>query len=211
MANTDDVLCQYQAAEDRGIDLLRQLRTFVPNEEVGKEIDQQIVDETKHERLFSERLDHLEIDCQGLNNSLEDIYDLAQSYVDQKDWVKSITVQAVIEELAMATFTEHVDELDDESQTVLREIIQDEARHLEFGLRELDKVREGNEPAITAVHQKILDIFKDAFVKGTYSKEDFPIMVKTVTKAYSMHKKRLGAIGIDIPDVDMAAIASAML
>lgn len=211
MTNTDDVLCQYQAAEDRGIDLLKQLRTFAPSEEIGKEIDQQIIDETKHERLFSERLDHLEIDCQGLNNSLEDIYDLAQKCVDEKDWVKSIAIQTVIEELAMATFTEHVEELDEDSQTVLREIIQDEARHLEFGLRELDKVREGNEEKIEGIHKQVLEIFQTAFVNGSYSKEDLPIMVKTVTKAYGMHKKRLGGIGIQIPEIDVASIAAAML
>lgn len=196
----EDILCNYQKGEEKGVGLLVQLNTFAPSE-VRQEITEQIVDERKHDRLFSGRLKDLDIDCFGMNHSLEAVYDLAQECVDQKDWVSSITIQTVIEELAMATFTDRVLTLDADTQVVLREIIHDEARHLQFGLREMEKFAEGNEEKIRAIHMRVLKIFLATFNDPKHSKEDLKRLTKVVKKAYRMHKVRLGRIGVELPDI----------
>ena len=199
----DEVLCNYQKGEERGVTLLRQLKTFAP-EEVTEEIAAQIIDELKHDRLFSGRLKDLDIDCFGMNHSLEAVYDLAQECVDRKDWIQSITIQTVIEELAMATFTDHLQELDPATQEVLREIIHDEARHLAFGVRELSKIAKGNEAKIKQIHLRVLEIFIATLKDKRFTKDQIGRMNKTVVKAYTMHKTRLSRIGIKIPTVKEA-------
>lgn len=195
------VLCQYQQGEDRGVDLLKQLHAFAPNAEVAEEINLQIEDEIKHARLFAERLQHLDIDCEGLKKSLESLYDLAQQCVDRKDWVESITVQTVIEELAMATFTEHLNEQDEDTQVVMREIIEDESRHLAFGLREMAKFKEGSEARINTLHQQVVKIVTNAVKDSSYSLQERKILVKTMLKAYKMHDARLHELGLSLPPI----------
>lgn len=199
----ENVLCNYQKGEERGVWLLIQLKTFAPVD-VRKEIAAQIDDERKHDRLFSSRLKDLDIDCFGMNNSLEAVYDLAQECVNRKEWVESITIQAVIEELAMATFTEKVRELDPKTREVLLEIIHDEARHLAFGLREMAKFAKGNEEKIRRIHLKVLDIFLAVFKDSRYTLQELGRLTKTVTSAYRMHKARLSKIGLKIPTVNNA-------
>lgn len=201
----DDVLCNYQKGEERGVTLLRQLKTFAP-EEVTEEIAAQIIDELKHDRLFSGRLKDLDIDCFGMNHSLEAVYDLAQACVDRKDWAESITIQAVIEELAMATFTDHLQKLDSETQEVLREIIHDEARHLAFGIRELSKIARGNEAKIRSIHLRVLEIVMTMLKDKRFTKEQIGRMRRTAVKAYKMHKARLSRIGVEIPQVKLKEV-----
>lgn len=206
--DNDQILCNYQKGEERGVGLLRSLQNFAPNSQVAAEIGDQIIDEMKHDRLFSTRLKDLDIDCLGMNNSLEAVYDLADDCVARKDWVESITIQTIIEELAMATFTEHLRELDEKTQVVLNEIIQDEARHLQFGIRELKKIADDekysteNREKIHAMHQKVLTIFRSTFKDNSYTPEEHAQLIKTVTKAYKMHRQRLAVIGIEIPKID---------
>ncbi len=195
------VLCQYQKGEDRGVDLLKELLEFAPNEGVAQEIESQIVDEIKHARLFAERLSDLDIDCEGMKKSLESLYDLAQECVDEKDWVSSITVQSVIEELAMATFTEHLTKHDVATQEVLREIIEDESRHLAFGIREMNKFKAGNEEKINALHNKMLKLVIEALDDSSFTAVERVGMVKTMTKAYKMHSVRLKELGISLPNI----------
>lgn len=195
------VLCQYQQGEDRGVDLLRQLYSFAPNQDVAEEINLQIEDEIKHARLFAERLQDLDIDCEGLKKSLVSLYDLAQQCVDKKDWVESITVQTVIEELAMATFTEHLAEQDEGTQIVMREIIEDESRHLAFGLREMAKFKAGNEEKINALHKRVVQIVTQAVKDSSYSIQERKILVSTMLKAHKMHDARLKELGLSLPAI----------
>ncbi len=198
---TNEILCQYQKGEERGVGLLKALKTFAPNEETVREIDLQITDELKHDYLFAGRLRDLDIDCEGLKGSLNSIYDLAQKCVDEKDWVASIAIQTVIEELAMATFNHHLPELDEDSQRILRLVIQDEGRHLEFGMRELSRVIEGNEEKVRAIHLEVAEIFKASFKDNDYSAKEHKILQETVKKAYKLHKKRLATIGVKLPSM----------
>lgn len=193
------VLCQYQQGEDRGVGLLKELYTFAPNNEVAAEIAIQIEDEIKHARLFAERLQHLDIDCEGLKRSLESLYELAQECVNSKDWVASITIQTVIEELAMATFTEHLPEQDEDTQAVMREIIEDESRHLAFGIREMAKIKAGNEDKINDLHGKIVKLVMRAVTDKSYSLAERGVLVKTMLKAYKMHVARLNELGLELP------------
>lgn len=197
------VLCQYQQGEDRGVDLLKQLHDFAPNEETAAEIAVQIEDEIKHARLFAGRLSALDIDCEGLKKSLESLYELAQECVDKQDWVASITIQTVIEELAMATFTEHLPEQDEDTQMVMREIIEDESRHLAFGMREMAKIKDGNEEKINALHEKIVKLVMHAVTDSSYSVAERGVLVKTMLKAYKMHSARLKELGLDLPTVSV--------
>jgi 1,2-phenylacetyl-CoA epoxidase catalytic subunit len=204
---TQEVLCQYQKGEEKGVGLLRALKTFAPSEDVAREIDLQITDELKHDYLFAGRLRDLDIDCEGLKGSLNSVYDLAQECVDKKDWVSAITIQTVIEELAMATFNHHLPELDEDSQRILRLVIQDEGRHLEFGLRELQKVAAGNEEKIRAIHMRVAEIFKSSFKDNDYSADEHKVLQETVMRAYKLHKKRLSGIGVKLPGLfDVAAL-----
>ncbi|MDP3975733.1 MAG: ferritin-like domain-containing protein [bacterium] len=197
MAAAQHILCEYQQAEEKGVGLLRQLKTFAPTEEVAEEIAEQVEDELRHTRLFAERLKDLDIDCETLMEALAGIYDLAQECVDKKDWVRSIAIQTVIEELAMATFTNQLGKQDEETESVLREIIVDEQRHLEFGMRELNKVRQGNEEQIRDIHLKVGKIFILAFAENRLPQS----IRNTAKKAHKMHQQRLRKIGVEVPGI----------
>lgn len=208
------VMCNYQKGESQGVELLKQLKTFAPSEEVAAEIAEQIEHEKRHDQLFAERLKDLDIDCRGMNDSLVGVYDLAQECVDAKDWVSSITIQAVIEELAMSTFSEHFGEQDPETQEILKGIIAEEVLHLEFGMRELTKITQAenadeNRAKMRAIHLKVIQLLKDSFSDTSYSKTEHKILLKTAIKAYKNHKARLATIGVELPKINEALFAAA--
>ena len=197
--NITDDLCDFQQGEDRGADLLRQLATFAPTIELKQQVLLQVKDEEKHHRLFSTRLKDLNIDCLGMDGNLESLYDLAQEYVNQKDWVGAITCQAVIEELAMASFIHAYPNLDPQSQLILQEIIADERRHLAFGIEQLKTfAAQKKNKDVREVHAKIRELAKGALNDKQQTEEAREQTKQILLNAYKMHKARLHDLGIEL-------------
>src|SRR3989338_7076373 len=89
----NDSICTFTRGEEQGVHLLKELVRFAPDDDVAKELVQQIKDEVKHANLFGTKLAGLNVDCVGLKNNLQQLYDFAQKCVDEKDWSKCIAIQ----------------------------------------------------------------------------------------------------------------------
>jgi rubrerythrin len=194
----DDALCQFSKGEERGAHLLRQLLDFAPDEDVRRQVAQQVIDEERHHRLFSTRLQHLELDCEGMKKHLASLYDLAQACVDRRDWAECMAIQAAIEELAMASFGHAIKTmaLDTETRTAIMSVIADERRHLEFGmgqLRQLAATPQEREK-IRRIQEQAMALLRESAVGGYAKKE-------VLLQAYRAHQARCKAIGIDVPSL----------
>jgi 1,2-phenylacetyl-CoA epoxidase catalytic subunit len=201
----DDALCAFALGEDKGVDLLKQLLTFVPDRETAEQVIAQTTDEIKHARLFDTKLKDLDIDCNGLKKNLTQLYDYAQTCVDEKDWVKCMAVQAVIEELAMAAFTHRYPQFGKDVQKILEEVISDEKRHLEFGIRELNKYKDHQEARekMQTVHMKAAEIMLNAAREENLTAEEKKEAMTIMKKAYILHKGRLEKIGVALPKLSL--------
>jgi ribonucleotide reductase beta subunit family protein with ferritin-like domain len=201
----NDPICSFAKGEERGVHLLKQLILFAPNNEAAFELRQQIEDEVGHEEIFNTRLKDLDIDCEGLSKNLDSLYDYAQTCVDEKDWVKSVSVQAVIEELAMASFIYRYPELDEKTQIVLKKVIEDEKRHLEFCITQLAKFADSDSRARTEeVHKNAISIMRAAAEQEGLSKDQLNDAKEIMKKAYFLHYSRLKKIGIALPKVSFS-------
>jgi len=195
----NEVVCQFQRGEDRGAYLLRQWSEFAPTLEIKKAVIQQYKDEVRHANLFAGRLKDLEVSCSGLNSSLNSLYDLAQDCVDKQDWVQCVTIQVAIECLAMGSFSTVYKSCDEETKIILEEVIADEKRHLDWGLDQLNNVKDDPQhlKKIKEIQKKTSRLFNCLHLDP---------QLKEIEKAKEIHGlsrdiyiSRMNEIGIAIP------------
>ena len=200
-------LAEYAIAEDRGVSLLSEMLTFAPSEEERAAIQKQMDEEIKHSRLFDERAQALNAGETRLVDSLQKLYELGQSCVDERDWVKCITCQNMIEELAIVSFSSIYTRADEETKAVLTEIMAEENEHLDFTLEQLGKwaIDEAGRAKVKAVQDRALEICMEAFRPGQLEKEisaeEANAFKKVLWRAYQVHKERFRKIGLEVPSV----------
>jgi rubrerythrin len=198
-----NALCHFSKGEERGAHLLRQLLDFAPNDDIRQQVAQQVIDEERHHRLFSARLKHLDLDCQGLKRHLSSLYDLAQECVDRRDWTECMAIQAAIEELAMASFGHALKtlQLDDETRATILGVIADERRHLEFGMGQLQAFAQDRQgrSKIESVQREVIGLM--LHTAKTDDAADRAARAAIMLQAYRAHQARCKAIGITVPSI----------
>lgn len=182
-------ITQYAMAEEEGVLLLQKMVDFAPGDEEKQFVIDQVSDEQKHAKIFKD----LQIEEAPWYTSTRKLYELAWNVVNQKHWLKCMILQAVIEELAMHSFTESWKRADAQVKEKINEVIKDEQKHLAFATNQIKKLAKGNEELIQEVYAQLIRVIKDTMPQE--NKKFLPIL----KKAYSVHKKRLSEIGVDFP------------
>jgi len=209
-------LSQFAAAEDRGVSLLSQMLLFVPSEEERKFIVEQIKDEKKHNRLFQKRADELNVKEKFFLESLEKLYDLGQECVWERDWLKCITCQSIIEELALASFASLFQRVDEKTQKILLEIMEDEKRHLAFTFWQIEKwaVTEDMRKKVYNLQNRVLAFFIDALkpenLKRHIPKKEQADFIKVLASTYKVHRQRFSRLNMEVPRIPVALVAKVL-
>lgn len=196
-------ISEYAIAEDRGVHLLIQMQEFVPDD-ARTFLESQIVDEVKHNRLFEERALELKITEPFFLESLKELYDLGQDCVDKKDWLLCMVMQCMIEELALASFGNSAAQSDPKTRDVLKEIMEDEFRHLEFTTEEIEKYKSPeNDKKIYDLQMEVLKLFLSALkperLEKEVPKEQQADFKKGLLQTYRLHSARFKKLKIKVP------------
>lgn len=198
---------QYATFEDRGVSLLSRMLAFAPSEEEKGFLSEQVEDEKKHARIFGDLADALGIEEKFFNESLEQLYDIGQKCVDDKDWLACVTCQSVIEELAIASFSLFFQRADEKTRILLLEVIEDEKKHLAFALNQIKKWTKTNTDSkkIMQMQEKVLSLFMRALDPKHLNKrlkaEEHAHFKKILKSTYALHKQRFSSINIAVPDI----------
>lgn len=206
-------LSEYAAAEDRGVSLLTQMLEFVPGEEERKFIEGQVEDEKKHNRLFQQRADELNVEETFFLESLGKLYDLGQKCVSEGDWLKCITCQSIIEEVALASFASFFQRADEKTRKILLEIMDDEKRHLDFTFWQIRKwaVTKDAREKVFRFQELVLELFLDALKPENLAKQIPPDeqndFKKVLTQTYKLHRQRFSRLKMEVPGIPMRYLA----
>ena len=198
-------ISEYALAEDRGVQLLIQMQEFVP-EDARAFLESQIKDELKHNRLFEERAVELNMTEPFFLESLKELYDLGQDCVDQKDWLLCMVMQCMIEELALASFGNSAAQADPRTREILKEIMDDEFKHLEFTADEIQKYNQSpaDSGKIYDLQKRVLQLFISALMperldRDVPKKEQQADYKKSLLQTYRLHCARFKKLKIKVP------------
>lgn len=200
-------ISQYAISEDMGVSLLSQMLAFTPGKEEHKFLESQIKDEIKHNRLFAQRADELGVEEEFFQDSLRQLYAFGQECVSKKDWLLCVTCQSVIEELAFASFSAFYKRADKKTREFLVEIIEDEKRHLEFALLQINKWTKTDEDRrkILDLQRRVVQILLGALhphnLNRLFTAADQKYLKKVLKTTYAMHQERFKKINIEIPKI----------
>ena len=206
-------LSEYAMAEDKGVSLLSQMLTFTPTEEEHKFILDQVEDEKKHNRLFQERADELNVEEKFFLKSLDELYEIGQECVNEKDWLKCVSCQNIIEELAIASFSSIYTRADDKTREILNEIISDEKRHLDFTLWQIEKwaTTPEKKKVVMDLQQRVIDLFLKALkpenLEREVPEEERDGFKKVLKNTYLIHRQRFSRLHMDIPKIPLKYLA----
>jgi 1,2-phenylacetyl-CoA epoxidase catalytic subunit len=141
------VLCNYCVGETIALEGASGLITFAPNRTSKIFLSTQVVDEGRHVEVFLHRLrelgvadPELEIERRADRNLLEFRKRLLE-LIAQQDWEAALFAQNVIlEGMEFAVFNAHAENADPVTGAILRGVVRDERRHIEFGEASLERL-----------------------------------------------------------------------
>ncbi len=133
------IVQQFYFGESDGAKLVQALPAFAPGQHEKEFCKYWKQDEEKHDRLFHGILHEYALVPSGFNVLFEGLFGIAWQCVAEKDWVKCMTIAAVIETIALEAGIYLHENGDEPVQKILEEIIPDEKKHLAFSRTELQK------------------------------------------------------------------------
>jgi 1,2-phenylacetyl-CoA epoxidase catalytic subunit len=141
------VLCNYCVGETVALEGSSGLIAFAPNRTSKIFLSTQAVDEGRHVEVFLHRLRELgvadpdlEID-RRVDRSLLEFRKRLLEFIAQQDWEAALYAQNVIlEGMEFVVFNAHADDADPVTAEILRGVLRDERRHIEFGEASLERL-----------------------------------------------------------------------
>jgi 1,2-phenylacetyl-CoA epoxidase catalytic subunit len=154
---------QFYFGEADGARLISHLSAFAPSKHEAEFCKVWQADENKHETLFAGIIEEYEIkqETAKQNPLFNGIFTIAWDCVKEKDWVKCITISAVIENIALEAGNYICEHGDKPVQEVIAKILPDEQKHLGFSNQQLKKhATEGTIRAQKRTKKKIRHVLK---------------------------------------------------
>ena len=173
------IVSQFYCGEHDGAALIHELAPFAPGTHEKQFCSFWEADEQKHDRLFGS-IAHLypAVSSEKKFNSLiGGIFSIAWDCVHEKDWVKCMTIAAVIEHIALAGGEYLLKHGDQQVQQIVLQILPDERKHLAFSeqqLRELLRVRK-NKKKVEQVLFRLKRLSFSLGKKGLFQSYDISI------------------------------------
>jgi 1,2-phenylacetyl-CoA epoxidase catalytic subunit len=192
---------QFYFGEADGAKLIHELPAFAPTLHEKEFCKVWEADETKHETLFSAILDEYNINQESAkqNPLLNGIFTIAWDCVKQQDWVKCMTISAVIENIALEA-GKYIHQFGDKPvQEVIDQILPDEEKHLAFSKQQLKKhTTNGTKKTNAIAKRKIENVLKRVKLlsfhlgkKNLFTKHD-RIVANRADKRFVEQLKKMG-------------------
>jgi 1,2-phenylacetyl-CoA epoxidase catalytic subunit len=160
---------QFYFGEADGAKLVHELPTFAPTIHEKEFCKVWESDEKKHEVLFAAILDEYNINRDSAKQSplFDGIFKIAWQCVEEKDWVKCMTISAVIENIALEA-GHYIHEVGDKPvQEVIDQILPDETKHLAFSNQQLKlHATNGTKETNKKAKKKIQQVLKKVKLLG---------------------------------------------
>jgi rubrerythrin len=165
-------------------------------------ITKQMKEEEGHAKIFTNQLKKFNFEETPLYATLQQFYEFCQECVNNKDWVACITCQAALEELAMASFGEFYNRVDDkETQEILLKVIEEERQHLAFCMDQLQKFVKNKETKekIEQTQRMIVQVLAKGVMFTTLTSDQRNAAIKVLKQAHTMHTNKMKTLNIDFP------------
>jgi 1,2-phenylacetyl-CoA epoxidase catalytic subunit len=211
-------LLQVVFGEVSAIDYCKTIAEFAPTQEAKEFLLQQQKEEEKHLDMLTSYL----VERKGADTSLvylvKRLDDIIREHITNKDYVQSIFLQHFfVEGLNVSLLKELEHHADGELSELVREILNDEVRHVEFGVRELRRILEEDTSNIIRkelaksqrkiTYTAILLFFKTALDLKRMSLPLPEALAKTIRE----YKMNLSRIGLPLPLLDRLVLKSLVI
>lgn len=210
------IVTQFYCGEHDGAALIHELPSFSPGIHEKEFCSSWEADEQKHDTLFGSivslyNLKREEKDDTSLSPShsmtqctfnplMGGIFSIAWDCVHEKDWVKCMTIAAVIEHIALAAGEFLLQYGDEQVGQIVQQILPDEKKHLAFSEQQLQRslrAHPRNKKKVKQVLFRLKKLSLSLGKKGLFQKHD--ILISNL--AQQRFLKQLKRDGVWCPDV----------
>lgn len=151
--------------ETLAIDYCSRIAEFAPNEHARKFLLKQQEEENFHLELLTDYVSAHSRYSEEVSGYFSNVHVLMNQAIEEKDYVTAIFIQNfLVEGLVVTLLSEFEHHTDPELSALSRRILDDERKHMEFGLTEIKRILE--EGLDGAMMTKIRRVHRTTFLNG---------------------------------------------
>lgn len=153
--------------ETLAIDYCSRIAEFAPNEEARNFLLEQQEEENLHLELLTEYVTVHSRYPEEVSGYFSNVHMIMNDAIEQKDYVTAIFIQNfLVEGLVVTLLSEFEHHTDSELSALSRRILNDERKHLEFGLSEMKRILQKGLDKGTM--RKIRSVHRTTFLNGVF-------------------------------------------
>ncbi len=192
----------YFIGEKKGADLIWKLEDFAPGPAEKAWTRIWAAEEDHHHELWAALAKKKNIDIHRFPSTFENLYAKTGDFVEQKDWLASVTGAAIIEHLSSAAAEYLLPHADLDTQAVFNKIIADDVRHIAFDVTQMQNAArtQDGKKRLWQIHKEFMPIILDWPLHPDLLDGEMDI----INAAYQTHREKVNAMGVPLPGIRFA-------